>query len=257
MSDSFRQVGYDTPGGLTAAYGTRKLKIVPKPTATYEYGGTRAALMAGRPRLGADFETIEGTHFYVTEVDIDDVGNGDAAKMIVTTEAAYAAESGTYEPIGEAQYGVKFQELRRKIEAHPCCGTLTTSALAAGKTWETWQALTDSDYIPAVSGDIPYFYDMGPWALSTYKDMKKKGTDEYVVYLPIVTRVLSYKGRVSGIGQQSGRRQNPPSGSFDFISSYKWLAGPDEIQQRGNKYERQSSWMGAEVVNTDLYPAST
>lgn len=248
MSDSFRQVGADELTGTDADAYSRSLNITHKAEATYTREGIRAALQASMPARGDVIETIGTLDMIVTKVSINDAGKGPGAVLTVEAESASLDESAEYEPIGSPQYSVKYQELRRKIEAHPCCGKLV-----AGKSWDDWQDLKSADYQETTDAIIS-FYGIEPWTFAHYTSLKKQGTDEYVVYLPVVTRRWSYTGRPLGVGVQSGRQSPPPTGSFDAISDYEWLCGPDEIDQRGSKWERLTSWMACETVSDLIYP---
>lgn len=249
MSDTFRQVGDDETGS-TASHFTRRLKIGTKMSATYERDGDRAVLLASRPARGDTIETIGTTAIYVTEASIDDTGQGESARLTVLAESATEEDTGELEPLGEPQYTIEFNELRNKIEAHPCCGTIHSSSK---KTWEAWEKLTDSDWIAA--SDIPTFYStITAWTRAEYQSLKRQGIDEYIMYLPVITRTLHYLGRPDGVGIYSGTIQTPPSGIFDNAADYWWLAGPDNLMRTGSKYERKTSWTGSPGMSLLLYP---
>lgn len=256
MSDTFRQVGNDLPGsgGIIAANCARKLKITLNPTAEYTISGNRADLLAGRPGVGDLFETIDGVKFTVTSMELDDIEQGNSAKMTIFTECPYASATyGVPELIGGPQYTVKFQELRQRIEAHPACGTFVGTTELPKPTWDDWAKFTNSNWVPKPGAEIPDWLDMGPWTLPTYQDLKKRGVDEYTLYLPIVICTQVYTRDPGDIGKQSGRRNAPPSDAYAYVSNYQWLCGPDELQQRGDKYERTTTWMACEFVSPKLY----
>ena len=175
---------------------------------------------------------------YATAVDIDDIGSGHAAKMTVTCSAANSELTGSLTPLGEAKYDTQFAELRKKIEAHPCMGSIHSTGVAA-------------------TGIPSFWTSISAWTLANYKTLKAKGVEEFVMYLPVLTRTLEYLGRPSGLGDKSGKRQSPPTLCYDFIADYDWLLGPDECVQRGDKYERKTTWLASNKVEALLYPAGT
>lgn len=252
MSDNYRQIGPDETSTFKRRLHIERGKI----GAIYERDGNREALLTSKPALGSTVETILTVPMYATAVDIDDIGSGHAAKMTVTCSAANSELTGSLTPLGEAKYDTQFAELRKKIEAHPCMGKLTTTGINAGKSFEKWQALIDSDWVAATG--IPSFWtSISAWTLANYKTLKAKGVEEFVMYLPVLTRTLEYLGRPSGLGDKSGKRQSPPTLCYDFIADYDWLLGPDECVQRGDKYERKTTWLASNKVEALLYPAGT
>ena len=120
-------------------------------------------------------------------------------------------------------------------------------------SFENWQEIDATNWTTATS--IPTFWaSIGAWSLEKYLDFKYDGVEEFVMYLPVVTRTLTYLGRPDGLGANCGTQQTPPSPSYDYISRYQWLLGADACVQKGDKYERKTSWMGAERVDPNLYP---
>ncbi len=254
MSDTIRKVGADESGSSVGHY-KRKLKAqANKATATYTREGDRDALWGSAPEIGDTMETIDGTPMKVTEVDLDDKDEGGgAADLIVSAESVDAESSGSLTPLGDPTYEVNFQELRRKIESHPCCGKLHSTAATNGHTFENWWTLEDSDWIPAT--DIPTFWSsIGPWTLAEYKSLKREGVEEFPMYLPVITRTQLYLGRPNELGEWCGTQSNPPVGSYQYISKYEWLRGPDNLVRREGKFERKTSWMAAEKVSALIYP---
>lgn len=254
MADTYRQVGDDSPGSITAANCKRQLSIKLKPSATYTIEGDRDELLAGRPDYGAVFETIETVDFYVVSMDLSDLDGGNSARLTIDAEAIYEDEPGEVDPDGPPQYGVKFQEVRLRIEEHPCCGTLTIGgAFTKLPTWDDWAKLTDSNWTEAT--DIPAFFEtIGAWTREIYQDLKADGIDEFTMYYPIVTRLLTYRSRPNGVGKNSGRLQFPPTGALESSDNYDWLGGPDEIQLRSTKWERTTTWIACDEGHTSLYP---
>ena len=254
MSDTTRQVGADLSTGTGASAFTRHVHIErTKATATYTRSGESAALAASVPSVGTDFETIGAVHFYVSSVEIEDLETGVASKLTVVAEGRYPEETGAITAIGPALYDVEFQELRKKLEDHPCCGKLKPAANNELPSFENWQEIDASNWIPATS--IPTFWaSIGAWSLETYLDFKYDGVEEFVMYLPVVTRTLTYLGRPEGLGANCGTQQAPPGAAYDYISRYRWLLGPDACVQKGDKYDRKTSWMGADMVHPKIYP---
>lgn len=256
MSDTVRHVGADETG----ADWTNDFKRVlhyerTKVTATYTREGSKAALSAALPGIGAAAETIDTIELRVTGVELADA-EGDTCKLTVSCEAQLDSTT-TSTPLGEPVYEVDFVELRKKIEEHPCCGTLkrsgSTKFVDKDPTWDDWPKLMDNNWVAASS--IPTFWSsITPWTLEVYTDLKKWGVDEFVEYMPVITRTLTYLARPNGVGQSSGTQSNPPTGSYDHISKYDWLLGEDSAVRRGDKYERKTKWMGCDSVDPDLYP---
>jgi hypothetical protein len=256
MSDTVRHVGDDETGSNWTNDFKRVLHYErTKVTATYTREGSKAALEAALPAIGAAAETIATIALSVTGVELADA-EGDTAKLTVSAEAQLDSTT-TSTPLGEPVYEVDFVELRKKIEEHPCCGKLQASASThfpdTPPTWEDWPMLMDNNWATATG--IPTFWSsIGAWTLEDYLSMKKKGVEEFVMYLPVVTRSLTYLARPTGLGERSGTQSNPPTGSYSYISKYEWLLGEDGAVRRGDKYERKTKWMGAERIEGFLYP---
>lgn len=249
MPDTFRQVGADTATGWK-----RDLSFAQKVNGTYKQEGERSALLGLIPSRGHSMETVLGVELFVTSAKLVDLDGG-AAQLSVECEAFSSESSTSTAPLGVPQYETEWTELRKKLETHPCCGVINPESLL---TWENWVEMkTPADYVLRTDtthggpNDIPSAYSsIGAWNLDNYRELKANGVEEYPIYYPIVTRTLSYLARPSGVGSASGKIQNPPFGSFDYISDYKWLAGPDRCVRKGDKYERTQRWVGCDKFVT-------
>lgn len=223
--------------------GKRKWKLGDRASTIVEYSGPVTDLLTGAPDRGDEISGIAGR---VVDVEVEELDAG-AGKMLVTCEQIQA--EATYDtPLGDPQYEIDFQEVRRPIELHPDCGVLTDAALAAKKTWENWEDLTEDDYTDDPSAT-------SPWTLATYLGKKKAGINDYVVYAPIVRRVLLYNAKPDDVGANSGRRQNPPTGAFAESGDWDWLCGADRFLWKGARGERTTEWMGADFWDENIYPA--
>lgn len=230
-------------GSEAVTPGKRKWKLGDRLSTIIEYAGPVADLLTEAPDRGDEVSDISGR---VVDVEVEE-GEGGTGKMLVTCEQIQA--EATYDtPLGDPQYEIDFQEVRRPIELHPDCGVLTDTALAAKKTWENWEELTEDHYTEDLASATP-------WDLATYLAKKKAGQNDYVVYAPIVRRILLYNAKPDDIGVNSGRRQNPPTGSFAEVAEWAWLQGPDRFLWKGARGERTTEWMGADLWDEDVYPA--
>lgn len=256
MSDTVRHVGDDETGSDWTNDFKRVLHYErTKVTATYTREGAKAALEAALPSIGGAAETIATIALSVTGVELADA-EGDTAKLTVSAEAQLDSTT-TSTPLGEPVYEVDFVELRKKIEEHPCCGILKKADHTPFKdkepTWDEWPLFMESNWSPRTG--IPTFWSsIGAWTLEQYKARKLKGVDEFVMYIPVVTRTLTYLARPVGLGEGSGTQSNPPTGSYDHISKYHWLKGEDGAVRRGDKYERKTRWQACDDVDAKIYP---
>jgi len=250
MSDTSRAIGATTLGGFKVIqeWG-QSLKV----TAVKE--GDYATLQGLIPARGDVVGTFSDVAVNATVSKLEQLG-GTGGRLTIEAEsvllqATYAA------PLGPPQYEVDFEELTKKIEQHPCCGTL---AVGYKHNWDDWPNMVDGDYIQR--GDTgggsyppPSFWSGIPaWTLSQYQKIKGEGCDEYVVYYPVVIRTLQYLVKPTDVGDASGMQSNPPSESFTDISSWEWLQGSDSCVRKGNLYERTTKWTGGDRVLDLVYP---
>lgn len=195
------------------------------------------------------------------------MGDGGTGEITTTYESSEVEDGVTLEPIGAPVYELEWSEMRNRIERHPRCGILTTSAASIGKSWENWQALEYADYETDPRGDGEFtLTGESIWTLDEFKAMKKRGEEEYVVWTPRVRRTLRYVARPPDVGFYCGRRQNPPDGSYSGVIGeggiiiaigaffgYEWLGASDRLLKCGNKYERTTEWWGASKWDPLLY----
>jgi len=255
MSDTSRAIGAPTLGDykITQEWG-QTLKI----TAVKE--GDFSTLLGAMPARGDVVGTFSGVAVNCTTTKLEQL-DGTGGKL--TVEAESVLLQATYSAaLGEPQYEIEFEELTKKIEQHPCCGTLKPG----GRNWDEWQDFTDADYVKrgdtahggaALPSGIWATIDTGSgpaWSLDDYLAIKNLGVEDSVYYYPVVIRTLQYLAKPTDIGNNSGLRSTPPVGSFADISSYSWLQGADSCTKRGNLYERITKWTGTDLVVAIVYP---
>jgi hypothetical protein len=177
---------------------------------------------------------------------------GSAGELTVILSAILPEDGDvSTEPLGEPVFTIDWREMDVDIHTVPQCGRLTAAARAADVTWDDWQKIgLNATYYQ--NSDAP-----GAWIYTDYAAMRSRGIESKRIYVPVINRTTFHHAKPSDVGQLCGTRQSPPAGSFGYPSKYEWLAGADRCTKTGNKYQRDTEWIGAEKLDPILYPAPT
>jgi hypothetical protein len=157
-------------------------------------------------------------------------------------------EDVSTEALGEPVFVIDWREMDVDIHTLPQCGSLTAAARAAGVTWDDWEK---------IGFNAEYYQDSAApdaWNYTEYAALRSRGVESKRIYVPVITRTTYHHAKPSDVGQYCGTRQNPPSGAFGYPSSYEWLAGSDRCTKTGDKFQRDTEWIGAELLDPLLYP---
>jgi hypothetical protein len=204
------------------------------------FRGPYQTLFNTRPRKGGTMIGYAG--FYVDEVNChpDASGKSGPGTLVVTLiNDSFDSESPTVE--------IEWVEVRQPAEQAPIFaagGAKQLTDVDLDKIAE-WKAADTSVKRTSIYG--------GMSANAKYFTNKlRRGQDTYVVYAP-VHRSTTRSFRAPG-SSKCGKKVGTPTGA---PAGYEWLQTADRAvrQGGGGKFERSIEKTGADVVDTDFYPA--
>lgn len=172
---------------------------------------------------------VKATSLVATEA-----GEGE---LKITKEEELTSELNKRPPSVETTE-VLWQELRQPVETAPFFKDLTAAQI---------HAIRDAAEGPIGEASLPE--DAGEVGGKLY-DLLRKGTTEWVTYVPVVRRTTTnVRGNV-GSGE-AGMRDDPP---VSVSGTWEWLKTADERRKEGRRFDRVEEWTGGKNLSTDLYP---
>lgn len=158
-------------------------------------------------------------------------------ELKIAYELQLTAELETRPPSVET-VEVLWQELRLPVETNPAFAALSA---------ETIHAIRQATEVPIDEATLPP--EAGVAGGELY-DLLRKGTTEWVTYVPLVRRTTT--NVLGNVGSGSaGHRDAPP---VSVAGDWEFLKTADERRQVGRRFDQVEEWTGAEVWDPILYP---
>jgi hypothetical protein len=242
--------------------GKSKWKFSEKVSVEVPFTGLFDKCISSRPKRGATLPGFATFGLRVVSSEVIEMDGG-AGELVVNLEAELPDDEewtvNPDEPLGEPVFTIEWLELDVKIESLDMCGIISSTGAQAG--------ITDlADDWEKVAANPDYYQNRGytGWNSSEYVSLKQEGIESKRVYYPKVSRTLYYFKKPSDLGVMSGKRQTPPTdGGWVAFSNaptgrpWEWLCGADSATRNGKFFERRTEWIGADKLNTLLYPTSS
>jgi hypothetical protein len=246
MSDNFDPI-WEGTREIVEVDGSPKLKVTSlgcEFIRTYE--GPIDSLRAAYPRPGTLM--IDTGSCQVEDVDIQPVA-GEMGRMIVTL----ATENTDYTIADAPEYKLRWERVQKDLLLHPryqASGDmpLVTSDRDAITYWKNTVS----------PGDRATLYAEMTTQAKDFVDKLELGEDSWILYIPIISEIHTFRYYPSDAGGQAGYRESPPGPAPkpDTSTYWEWLKTAHEVERHGYKWTLTREWTGAQDIDYDIYPDS-
>ena len=240
MPDTSTLIVWKGSSALQLSPDSPEIKVTKDGTeTTLIYTGPTAAVIAAIPPRLASIGTYLG---FVDTVTTKQLPGGRSSMTVVLTPSPWTLSNDT--PTIE----IEWVEIQKKLETHPRYQTGGESELdnADLDQLDRWRNASSSTQRAAEYATIAASYP----ELKNLVDKLRRGQDSYMVYAPVVRKITSNTSEPTT--NQCGLRTTPAA----TITGYEFLQTADRATRKNGRWERTEEWTGAEVWDSDIYPAS-
>ena len=230
---------------------------------TFVYHGAYDTLRGDMPKKGDEWtaEGVSGT-WYVISSNVTRGEDGVMGTLTVTCTDSTITSPADAVAAKYEQIEVDFVEVTQPLEFHPDFLSLVQASFI-NTTMAAWLKFKASPLALRINNkylDDPDDKDSAikdlPQTIKAWAALYNRGIEDYIVHLPVVTRIREYNAQPLNIGQDLDKKEEPPSSGMREPGDYgAWLKTGDKASydSRTGRWTRTEQWTCAAEWPNLLY----